>query len=698
MARGTAVGVLGLGAVSAVGLDVPAIRAAARSGTSGVRRVQRFDTSMFTGPWAGEVDIARLRTRAPAAWRDADPCTLMALDAAGQAWAEAGVRAEPARIALVLGTSAGNHNTEDLSEERERSDPTGAFRQKEAARHWTTAAAIADVLGIAGPRLTVSSACASGNLAIAAARELILTGAADVVLAGGADAISPRRFAGFDALGVIGAEPGAPFSHPMGMNVGEGAAFVVLGRDPVDAIVWLAGSGGSCDAWHATAPEPGGAGVARSLRAALEDAGVEPGDVGLLSAHATGTEANDAAEWRAVEAVFGDRAAELPWLAAKAVFGHSFGAAGALETVLVIDALTTDTVPPPARWTRPRALGPQAPGGPRPGVGGLAVGTNAAFGGANASLVWCRERRESSRDPREVRLAGVGSLLGGPGREPEPGVTRAALRRAARGLDPRTVDPPAAWLCVAVGRALADAGVRPRGADRDRVGILGAACRRSVRTSDAIRRSVDQRGLTGLSAVAFSRTVLNAPQGAAARTFGLRGPTTTLATAPGVGLFAAVLAVRALRWRRDADRLVVAGVDEIDPSAAAVDPGNSRRERTTSSWPGLGGAAAAVFSTVDEGPVVLGTGLSGRLEDAVREAVAGRAVGGARGVSGTVDADSRLREQVASLLPDVPWEPASQHGVGDSAGGLLALDGAAGLLLVAEHPGVGAAALLLGQG
>ena len=203
------VGVTGLGAVSALGLDVETIWSAVQSGERGVREVRRFDTSMFTGPWAGEVDLEPLRARAAGA-AATDPCTLMALDAARQAWEAADVTAPRHRVALVLGTSAGNHNTEDLSEEIEQRDPAGAFRAKTAARHWTTAERVGRALGIGGVRLTVSSACASGNLALTAARELLLTGAADAVLVGGADAISPRRFAGFDALGVIGPTPGAP--------------------------------------------------------------------------------------------------------------------------------------------------------------------------------------------------------------------------------------------------------------------------------------------------------------------------------------------------------------------------------------------------------------------------------------------------------------------------------------------------------
>ena len=689
------IGVLGRGAVCTAGLDVAAIERAVGDGTAGPRPVQRFDASMFTGPWAGEVDLEALRRRAPASLVDADPCTLLAADAARQAWSSCAVDAPPHRVALVLGTSAGNHNSEDLSEELERTDPAGAFARKEAARHWTTADAVARLLGIEGPRLTVSSACASGNLGLSLARELLLTGVADVVLAGGADAISPRRFAGFDALGVVGTAPGAPFSHPTGMNVGEGAAFVVLAANPAQAQGWLLGSGGSCDAHHATAPDPKGSGIARAMRSALDDAGLPTDAIGLLSAHATGTEANDAAEWRAVESTLGSR----PWIAAKGWFGHSFGAAGALESVLTLGCLQTGRVPAPPRWTRPRRLGPQEPGGPAALERFTALGVNAAFGGANAALVWARESgRECSREPRRVRLVGTGNLLGDAGAEPEASTTRAALRRVARGVDPRSLDEPAAWLCVAVGRALADAGITPRGAARDRIGIVGAATRRSVRVGDAIRASVDSRGLTGLSALAFSRTVLNAPQGAAARGFGLRGPTTTLATGPGCGLLAVVVAAQALRWRRDADQLVVAAVDELDPCSATLDPGDPTRPRDASSLDARGGGAAVVLSVLGEGPEILGTGLAGpgRLDDAIRAAVGDHLVSEAAGVSGTRSADAALRDAVRAVLPTTPWRDHPGDTM-DSVEGLLALvPGTGALLLVTEHPGTGCAALLLG--
>ena len=703
------VAVTGMGAVSAAGLDEDALMRSVWAGISGIQAVQRFDVSAFAGPWAGEVDLEALRARAPDTTKNADPCTLMALDAAQQAWNQAAPGCAPDRVALVLGTSAGNHNTEDLSEAQELTDPAGAFRAKEASRHWTTAHLIAEHLGIAGPRMTVSSACASGSLAFALARQLIEEGLADVVLAGGADAISIRRFAGFDALGVVSPQPGAPFSHPTGMNVGEGAAFLVLEKEPTKPPrAWLIGSGGSCDAHHATAPEPTGAGITRSMEEALRDGGVLADDVNVVCTHATGTEANDAAEWRAVDAVFGARSSELPWVAAKGYFGHSFGAAGALESVLLVRCLEEQRVPAPAAWTGPRGLGPQSPGGPRSGNLAIALGTNAAFGGANASLVWSRQPAGRGQSPpRRVWLRGLGRFLGPPDAEPTAAETRQAMRRAVRGLDPRSLDAPASWLCLAVAAALTDAELRVSGATRDRVGIVGASSRRSVRTSDAIRSSVDQRGIGGLSALAFSRTVLNAPQGAAARAFSLRGPSTTFAPGPGAGVFAAVLACSALRMREDADHLVVAGVDELDPAAASLDPGESSRVRTGGSWPALGGAAAAVFSTDGGSREVLGIGLTGpgALSEAVTQALSswGASVRPAVvvGVPRTTEEAQQWRGVLASILPAATWHlgPGPTLGVGDSSGGLLALaealDQPEPVLVVVEHEGTGCAALFL---
>jgi 3-oxoacyl-[acyl-carrier-protein] synthase II len=184
------------------------------------------------------------------------------------------------------------------------------------------------------------------------------------------------------------------------MSVGEGAAVLVLeplaralarGVTPLAA---LAGAGTTCDAHHMTAPEPRGSGAAQAIAAALADAGLAPGDIDFINAHATGTPLNDTAEWRALVQVFGARAASLPVTATKAGVGHLLGSSGALEAVVTALSLARGELHPV-----PHGAGPVDPACPVALVAGrplrlpaarAAVSTSLAFGGANAALVLTR--------------------------------------------------------------------------------------------------------------------------------------------------------------------------------------------------------------------------------------------------------------------------------------------------------------------
>jgi 3-oxoacyl-[acyl-carrier-protein] synthase II len=157
----------------------------------------------------------------------------------------------------------------------------------------------------------------------------------------------------------------------------------------------LIGFGASCDAHHMTAPDPSGRGVARAIRAALDDAGIEPEEISFLNAHGTGTPLNDAAEWAALEQVFGELAARLPVTSNKGAIGHFLGSAGAIEAVATVRSLTEAVVPatPGAGEVDPKASARLVLGSPlalekrgeRHLVG---LSTNFAFGGSNAALVF----------------------------------------------------------------------------------------------------------------------------------------------------------------------------------------------------------------------------------------------------------------------------------------------------------------------
>jgi len=245
---------------------------------------------------------------------------------------------------------------------------------------------IARKFGISGPVFTCATACASGASAIIRGAELIRAGLCGAVIAGGADIVSQTGFMGFHSLEAISDSLTNPFSrNRKGINLGEGAAFFLLGSN-VNSAVELLGAGESADAYHMTAPETDGTGAVKAMRAALVDAGMEPKNIGYLNLHGTGTELNDKAEALAMKAVFDE---PIYASSTKPVTGHTLGAAGALEAAICWMVLTEKRGLPVHCWD----------GVEDEGISFLPVESNNinapsicmsnsfAFGGCNVSLI-----------------------------------------------------------------------------------------------------------------------------------------------------------------------------------------------------------------------------------------------------------------------------------------------------------------------
>ena len=257
--------------------------------------------------------------------------------------------------------------------------------------------ALADSLGIGGPRCAVTVACASGAISIALAANMLLDGVADVMLAGGSDALCPFTLSGFGALQALDAHPCRPFDQTRaGLNLGEGAAVLVLetlGHAVARAapiLATLRGWAMTNDAFHPTAPHAQGAGLAACMTSAMEMAEVRPDDIGYVNAHGTGTPLNDAAETRAYESAFRQRRRPIPVSSTKSYFGHCLGAAGALEAAVVISAIRAGALYPTLRLSDPI----ESPAvdwlrdAPRRQALPLAMSVSAGFGGSNAALIF----------------------------------------------------------------------------------------------------------------------------------------------------------------------------------------------------------------------------------------------------------------------------------------------------------------------
>jgi 3-oxoacyl-[acyl-carrier-protein] synthase II len=397
--------VTGVGVKTPAGNDVASFWEQLCAGRASARRIESFDPTDLSITFAGEVrDFDAVEYFGPKEARRQDRVTQLGFGAAADALGDAGeLGADPSRCAVIIATGVGGLHTLEENErlyfEKGPSRVSPFFVPMMMPN--ATAGVVAMQLGWTGPNLCVATACAAGAHAIGEGVRLIRDGTADVVMAGGTEAaVTPLTIAAFARMGALSSRNDAPerASRPFdadrdGFVIGEGAGCVVL--EPLQrarargATIYgeVAGYGRNADAYHITAPSPGGAGAAVCMQLALEDAGMEPSSIGHVNAHGTSTPLNDAAEAEAVRKVFGDAPPVVT--STKGVTGHLIGAAGAVEAVAALLSVREGIVPPTANFER---VGDDieldvVAGSPREIGVKPAISNSFGFGGHNASLV-----------------------------------------------------------------------------------------------------------------------------------------------------------------------------------------------------------------------------------------------------------------------------------------------------------------------
>lgn len=310
--------------------------------------------------------------------------------------------ADRAGAALVVGiTTAGMFETEEAYRRwRAGVDPRLRLSRWLGMPLSTAGVVVAQTLGIFGPRATVSTACSSGALAIATAAGMVARGEAPVAVALGVDTLCRLTYAGFDALQALDVEPCRPFDVTRrGLSLGEGAAAVVV--EPVERArargarvqALLLGAGVSADAHHVTAPHPEGRGALAAFRLALEAAGISADAVDYVNAHGSGTTHNDEVEVRTLRAVMGARLPRVPVSSTKSQIGHCLAAAGAIEAVASITALTEGIVPATVGLGASEAAWSDldfVPEAGRRAPLGVVASSSYGFGGHNVTLLLAR--------------------------------------------------------------------------------------------------------------------------------------------------------------------------------------------------------------------------------------------------------------------------------------------------------------------
>ncbi|MFC0524784.1 beta-ketoacyl-ACP synthase II [Pontibacillus salicampi] len=403
--------ITGMGAVSPVGNDVETMWDSLVNGKSGIGPITRVNKEEFPVHVSGELkdfDPANYMDKKEA--KKMDPFTQYALAAAKMAVKDANLEIteeNDTRTGVWIGSGIGGMTTYE--------DNFRKFLDKGARRVSPffvpmmipdmAAGQVSIALGAKGINSCTVTACASGANSIGDAYKVIERGDADIMIAGGTEApLTNISFAGFSSMKALATEEdptkaSRPFDKERGGFVmGEGAGVLIMEtlesaqQRGANILAEIVGYGSTGDAHHITAPAPSGEGATRSMKQALENAGLSPEEVDYINAHGTGTALNDKFETEAVKNVFGDYAYKLAMSSTKSMTGHLLGAAGAVEAVVSIKAILDNTLPPTINYENkdPDCDLDIVPNEARQSSVNTVLSNSLGFGGHNATLIFKR--------------------------------------------------------------------------------------------------------------------------------------------------------------------------------------------------------------------------------------------------------------------------------------------------------------------
>jgi 3-oxoacyl-[acyl-carrier-protein] synthase II len=401
--------VTGIGVVSPLGSEIGTFWNRIQTGFSGVRRIQKFDTSGFACQIAGEViEFERDKFVTKRDQKKFDAYSQYAVAAADMAMEDSGIqmdRQTPERCGSIVGSGIGGIQTLELANEKLLKKGPSSTSPFMVPRMLPNMAAglIAIRHNLKGPNYAVVSACSTSAHAISDACRIIRCNEADVMVTGGAEAaICPGGIAGFCGMHALSTRNESPqtASRPFdkerdGFVMGEGAGIVVLEelqhakKRGATIYAEIAGFGVTCDAYHITMPVSDGNGAARAMKLAMEDAQLNPSDIGYINAHGTSTILNDRVETAAIKSVFGDALAhKLMVSSTKSMTAHMMGAAGIIEAVICSLAIRDSVVPPTINYETPD---PECdldyvPNNAREAKISACLSNSFAFGGQNVCL------------------------------------------------------------------------------------------------------------------------------------------------------------------------------------------------------------------------------------------------------------------------------------------------------------------------
>ena len=355
-----------MGAITPIGNNVKTFWENIKKGKCGIDFIKSFDTTEFKVKIAAEI-----KNFNPADVLDSkelkrmDKFTQMGIVAANEAVDDAGLSNEDSdsreNWGVILGTGIGGFIT--IEKENRKIIEKGPGRVSPffipMALCNIAAANIAIKFGIKGICDTVITACASGTSSIGNAYRILQQNQADLIITGGSEAaMTPLALAGFTSMGALcthnkAEQASIPFDiRRTGFVMGEGAGVMILEtlehaqKRGANIYAEVVGYGATCDAYHLTAPAPGGNGGARAMKMAINDSGINEEQISYINAHGTSTPYNDKSETEAIKTVFGEKAYDIPISSTKSMTGHMLGASGAAEAIICVKAIKESFIPP----------------------------------------------------------------------------------------------------------------------------------------------------------------------------------------------------------------------------------------------------------------------------------------------------------------------------------------------------------------
>lgn len=703
--------------ICAIGNTVEESWRNALGSVSGIHRTTTVDTEGCYADLAAEVRCDTLGEIDPG--DEFDRASKLCITAAKEAMADAGFGrfSDDGRVSVIIGSCVGGAVSIEHYHQHGR-DRRDILKMPIAP----IASQVAEFCGAGGVVTNVANACAAGTISVAYACDLIRAGRADVVVAGGADSFASIPYSGFLSLHALDENRCSPFNHCTGITLGEGAGIVVVESyahaKARNARVYceVLGAGITSDAHHITAPREDGLCQIEAIRRAISNSGIEPKDIGYVNGHGTGTAKNDNAEFLSLHTVFDGTGADLSVSSTKAMTGHCLGAAGAIEAVFSIKALTTDTVLPTLGYSDEDKAALREKAGALDFVQNVPHGkkldcvmsNSFAFGGNNASIVFSKGAGDvrCGDGKADIAVTGIGIVCAlGNSKEAYVGAVKAGAKADAAGMRSkiaqgdydelgvkmafsRKLDNFSQLQVVSGLRALKDGKFAVTEGNAKDIGCIVGTSEGALGSTYDFEELIAEKGNAKGSAFKFPNTVYNAAGGYLSICSGMKGYSVTVTSGPLSGLTSIAYAVNVIREGQE-KAMLATGNDENIPiieglfdALGFVSRDGAIPHGSASSGFTMGDGSASLLLELDgEAKArgaeaycrVLGCG-SGRknakfgtlkgtepaLETAINEAlsdagISASDVGAVFGFANGMDAvDSIERGAMAKLLPGVP--------------------------------------------